>query len=169
MACAYLTDLATNIWKDLGEPADISVSYIQYKLVSNPFVGKLDNLISSCHTITSGSICPALTNKEQSIYALMYESDFWGQKLAKITAGQEIQWTRLEEGDSKITRVSSVEQGKLYKDMQRQTNEQLNYLVNVYRQNSSTARSVDFYTIDNNNWGSYWVNNFFITDNGNLY
>jgi hypothetical protein len=111
MSCsAYLTDLAASIFNDLGQPTDMSVAYIQSKLTSNAFLGKLNNLTTNCHTIA---------------------------------------FTTIQDGDSRITRVSSVDMARLYRDMQKELNAQLNSLTLAYRQSDSLGRSVNYLGIDN--------------------
>lgn len=161
MACAYLTDLATNIWNDIGQPTDTPVSYIQSKLISNPFLGKLNSLTANCFVIITGDILPALNTDEQGIYALMYEADFYTRKVNVLLNGTDIAWTTLKDGDSTITRSSIVDQARLYRDMQKQLNDQLRVIVAAYRQTNANARSVDFYS-QNNNWNGNWYNGGFM-------
>ena len=139
-----LTLLATQIYSDLGCPAGLSPGGIETKLASDPFIGKLNNLISMCYSGVSGNISPALDANEQSIYSLMYQTDYYTTKLNQTLNGTDISWTSLSEGDSRITRVSAVEQAKVYKDMSRQLNDQLQYLITTYRTNPMQPRSVEF-------------------------
>lgn len=150
MSCsAYLTDLSTAIWNDLGQPTDMPVSYIQSKLTSNAFLGKLNNLTTNCHTIVSGDISPVLDINEQSLYSLMYQADFYTTKVNNLMDGNAISFTTIQDGDSRITRVSSVDMARLYRDMQKELNAQLNSLTLAYRQADSLARSVNYLGIDN--------------------
>lgn len=144
MSCTSITDLATSIWNDLGQPSSISVSYIQSRLVSNSSLGQLNNLTQTCFSGISGSITPALSPDEQAIYAALYVRDYYTTKLSQVMNGYDTSFTRLTEGDSTIVRSSVSEMGKVYKDMQRQLNDQLQYLVSAYRTNPMQTRSVDF-------------------------
>jgi len=150
MACsAYLSDLSQNIWNDLGQPTDTPVSYIQSKLTSNGFLGKLNALTANCYTIIAGDISPVLGVDEQGIYALMYEQDFYARKLNVLANGTDIDWISIRDGESTITRSNIVDKMRIYRDMQKQLNDQLNKLVAAYRQDASTSKSVDYYSIDN--------------------
>lgn len=152
MACsAYLSDLSTVIWQDIGSPTDTPVSYIQSKLTSSTYLGQLNSLTANCFTIVSGDISPALGNEEQGIYAAMYEADFYTRKVNALMGGTDIAWTSLVDGDSRITRSSIVDQARLYRDMQKELNLKVKNLVSAYRQDNSNGRSVDFYDI-NNGW-----------------
>lgn len=144
MACAYITDLATLIYGDLGSPGDISVSSIQTKLVSSGFIGKLNNAISSCYSIVSGDISPELGVEEQAIYAQMYKSEYYSRKISSIFGGTDINWTTLKDGDSTITRSSQTEVGKLFKDLKRLSDEEMNKLIAAYRVNASSPSTIDY-------------------------
>jgi len=149
MACAAITDLATNIWNDLGQPTDTPVSYIQSKLISNAFLGQLNTLTANCYTIVSGDISPVLSTDEQGIYAMLYERDFYTRKVNVLANGTDIDWVVIKDGDSSISRSNIVDKMRVYRDMQAQLNNQLKVAVAAYRQDASNGQSVDFYGIDN--------------------
>jgi len=144
MPCADITNLAQSIWNDLGQPTDTSTSYIQSKLVSNAFIGKLNNLIFACFSGVSGDITPPLSTDQLGIYASLYEVDYWTTKLNTLLNGNDLSWTTLQDGDSRITRVSAVEQGRLYRDMQKQLMDQLNRQILAYNLGNSAPNSVDY-------------------------
>ena len=156
MDCAYITAMATNIWHDLGDPTDLSVSYIQSKLTSASFLGQLNVLLGECFTVSDGTISPALNLDQQGIYALMYEADFYTRKIAILAAGLSIPWVSIADGDSRIVRVSSVDLMRLYRDMQKNLNDQVNRLATTYRLDGTLARDVNFYNLVNGfgyGWG----------------
>jgi uncharacterized lipoprotein YehR (DUF1307 family) len=144
MACAYITDLATLIYNNLGAPSDLTISSIQTKLVSTGFLGKLNNKINTSYAIVSGDISPQLDTNEQAIYAQMYVSEYCVKKINAIIGGTEIAWTTVKDGDSTITRSSQTEMAKIYKDLKKQTDEELDKLVGSYRINASSPISVDY-------------------------
>ena len=144
MACAYITDLATLIYNNLGMPADVSVSSIQTKLVSVGFIGKLNNGISTSYSIVSGDISPDLGVNEQAIYAQMYASEYYSRKINQIIGGTDIYWTSIIDGDSKITRTSQAEIAKVFKDLKKQSEEELYKLISMYRVNASGPTTVDY-------------------------
>lgn len=148
-SCSSITDLATTIWNDLGQPSGQPVSYIQSKLVSQPYVGKLNNLISTCYAAVTGTICPALGEQEQGIYQSMYEMDYYTTKLNQTLAGLSPGVIELADGDSKIRFVNPVEQAKVYTTQQRMLNEQLFWQVSAYRGMAAQPSAVDMYTILN--------------------
>jgi len=157
MPCAYLTDLATFIWNDLGSPSDLSVPSIQTKLTSEAFLGQLNSLTANCYSLVTGDISPVLGNREQGIYAMMYEKDFYTRKLNQLMAGDAIMWTRVQDGDSSIVRSDLVNVARLYRDMQKQLDEQLNMVIGSYRKGRAMPSSVDYFTLTNSRWyyGAY--------------
>lgn len=150
MPCSpYLTDLATTIWNDLYQPSGQPVSYIQTKLVSPPYVGKLNNLISTCYESVTGDISPALGEQEQGIYLSMYEADYYTTKLNQVLAGLNPGVIELRDGDSMIRMTNPIEQAKVYTAQQRALNEQLFWQVSAYRGMAAQPSAVDMYTIVN--------------------
>ena len=159
MSCPlYVTALASQIWSDLGQPPDQPVSYIQTKLVSPSYVGQLSNLTSDCLVSVSGVIAPELDEAQQGLYRLMYEKDFYTTKMNQAMAGLAPGNGAIElvEGDSRIRLVNPVEMAKVYKEMQRQLMEQLQYAVATYRIDRCLPDSVIFPTIINLA-GSSWT------------
>lgn len=154
MACAYLTNLSQSIWNNLGQPSDQPVSYIQSKLISNAFLGQLNNLTTNCHIAVSGDIVPALDINEQALYSMMYEAAFYTQKANSLANGTDIAWVSIVDGDSRITKSSTVDFIRVYRDMQKQLNAQVNSLAYNYRQADALARSVNYLNIDSSWNGS---------------
>lgn len=153
MSCsAYLTDMADVIYTDLGSPTGQSVSYIQSKLVSPVYIGRLNNLIATCYTTISGDISPALGTDEQAIYSLLYESEWYTTKLNQTLAGLNPGIISIQDGDSRIVFTNTVEQAKVYKEMQKQTNDQLGLQVASYRQMQSQPSSINYPLIVNAPW-----------------
>ena len=154
MACASITDLATFIWNDLGQPIDQPVSYIQTKLINNAYLGKLGSLLALSFSGVSGYIAPELTAADKSVYALMYEKDYYTTKLNQTLAGLNPGVISLAEGDSRMVFVSPIDRARMYRDAQKQVNEDLQLLIASHRQNASLPVSVDYITIISNTTSS---------------
>lgn len=153
--------LATGIWvNSLGQPTSVSALTISGYFAQDYVVGQLNAKISTCYSGSNAgsgvnwAICPDLSDSELAILGYIYLSTYWTQKVASAAGagGVSDTFTVLREGDSTIQRTSSAELMKIYKDMARQANEQLNYLTNEYIRNgqgSVLPRSVDLFTIIN--------------------
>jgi hypothetical protein len=152
--CALITNLANQIWQDLGQPSDTPVSYIQSVLVGGASLGRFNALTANCYAIVAGDIVPAMGLEEQGIYTLMYEVDFYTRKINALTNGSDIDYVTIVDGDSRITRTSTLDKIRLLRDMQSQLQRQLRILLSSYRQGRSNARTVDFYDIDSS-WAGY--------------
>lgn len=149
MASEYLGVLSSGIWDDLSQPTGQPPAYIQAKLVSPAYVGKLNNLISTCYIAITGNIDPDLGEAEQGIYLSMYEMDYFTTKLNQTLAGLNPGIVELREGDSTIRFTNPVEQAKVYKEMQRQLSEQLFWQVSAYRGHAGQPSAVDTPNIAN--------------------
>lgn len=145
MSCpAYITNLANAIWNDIGQPSDQPVSYIQTKLIQPYYVGKLSTLTSDCFEVSGSQIVPQLDSQAQAIYGMMYEVDFYTTKLNQLLAGLNPGVVELAEGDSRMRFTNPVEQAKVYKEMQKQLNEQLQLLIGSYRSDKALPDSVNY-------------------------
>jgi hypothetical protein len=150
MACAYLTDLSTTVWQELGAPTDTPVSYIQSKFISQPFIGRFNSLTASCYSIVTGDIVPPLGNEQQGIYGQMFIVDYYTRKANALLNGTDVDYVTIVDGDSRITRATTLDRARLLSAMQKQAETQLGLLIASYRQGLSNARPVDFYNIDSN-------------------
>jgi hypothetical protein len=147
MSCNF-TDLATSIWHDIGEPTDISISYIQSKLVSTAFIGRLNTLLGVCHTVTDNEVSPDLDEDEQGIYSLMYQVEFYSRKVAQLAAGLDQGVISLADGDSRLVFTSVVDKQRLYRDMYREMLAELNKLATTYRVDKTIVEDVKYYNLD---------------------
>lgn len=145
MACSYILTLASGIWTDINSPTTTTVSYISGWLVSDQNIGKLNNTISACFSGDgAGCIGPDLGAEEQAIYGEIFKQQYWQKKIEENLGAGGIMWVDLGEGDSRIRRASPTEVAKVYKDMWKESNTNLNRMVDSYKINQSFARSNDF-------------------------
>lgn len=137
----------------MGSPAGLSALTISGYASQPSTLGRLNDLIGTCY---SGSgymgtgmpfdVSPPIYNSELAIIEGMIRAN-WYMQLATTMMGTsqtDIPWTNLREGDSQIGRANGWSLGKEYREMARQTIEQMNYLANAWSINRSYARSVDY-------------------------
>lgn len=147
---------ATGLWTDLGQPASLSALTISGYAVQPGTLGRLNTLIGTCYsgsglagTGLAFDTSPELTNTELSLIEGMFRVSYYNQ-LAMTMMGTnpaDIAWTSIAEGDSRIARGSSINVGKEYREMAKETQRELDRLVNSYVeavQGGSSPRSVDF-------------------------
>lgn len=160
MPCSpYLTDLALNIWLDLSQPTGQPPSYIQSKLVSQPYVGQLNNQLATCYTAVSGDISPALGDTEQGIYSLLYQYNYYSTQLNRVLQGLNPGVVSLADGDSRIVFTNPVDIARMYRDAAKEASANLIMQVSAYRQQASQPAAVDMpfvindlgYGVDGNN------------------
>lgn len=148
---------ATGIWETLGSPSSLSALTISGYAVQPSTLGRLNAMIGTCYSGTgylgTGTVfdaAPELTNSELALVEGMFRVG-WYSRLAQAMMGtspSEIPWASISEGDTKISRANPVNLGKEYRELAKDTQVHLNYLVNAYIQQvqgGSTPRSVDLY------------------------
>ncbi len=155
MSCAYLADLSQTIWLDLGQPSGQPPSYIQSRLVSQPYIGNLNNLLATCYVSVSGDIMPELGNTEQGIYSKLYQYDYYGTQLNRTLQGINPGIVSLQDGDSRIVFSNPVEVARIYRDARNTAYDEMVTLVGAWRQDKSQPNSVDMPLIVNGLGGEW--------------
>lgn len=127
----------------------MSVSYISGKLVSESFIGKLSSLTYKCYSVSGGCIIPALDAGEQSIYSLLFQSDFYNKQVSQYLGAAGVKKVvSVKEGDSSIQLVNSNEQAKTIRGLAKDYYEQAKEMADLYNRGLATAKDVKLYTID---------------------
>lgn len=144
MCDSYIIDLAGKIYEDIGEPSGMTPSYVQSKLVSNMFIGRLNILLSESHVIQTGNIYPELNTDEQAVYYEMYKADYYTKKSLEVlpTDANNIQWTSLKEGDTSISRTDVTKISSYYIKLAADSQAKINDLSSAYRFNRSLAQGI---------------------------
>jgi len=155
MSCEYIFALSTGIWLEIDGPSSISVASISGRLVSSGFLGQLDTRINGCHTVVSGCIQPPLNIEEQAIYEYMYLAGYYKKRSLQSFGSASpdnpmagIEWTRIQENDSVVSRANPNEIAKFWRTLYNDANIEVNRLVDLYKRNRSAASSVDYITIN---------------------
>lgn len=154
MSCS-LTDLANSIWFDLGQPSGQPPSYIQSRLVSAPYVGKLNNLLAECYTVVSGDISPTLGEDQQGIYSLLYITDYYTTQLNRTLQGINPGIISLRDGDSQISFSNPVDVSRMYRDARNSAMDELSTQVYAYRQMRSQPAGISMPIIVNDLGAGY--------------
>jgi hypothetical protein len=147
---------SSGLWQDLGSLPTLSALTISGYAVQPSTLGRLNTLIGTCYSGTGYmgtgipfDAAPDLSNTELAVIGAMFEVG-WYSQLAMTMMGVTpagLAWTALAEGDSRISRANAVNVGKEYREMSKEANLRLNYLVNAYHtevQGSSTPRDVSY-------------------------
>ena len=151
---ALIGEWASGIWISLGSPSTLSALTLSGYASQPNTLGTLNARLGTCF-LGSGlngtgyayMAQPLLTSAELAIVEGLFLVS-WYNQLAFATmgaGGTTIPWARLREGDSSIERSSPVNIGKEYREMAKDANQVLNYLVGAYLDNErGTASSVDY-------------------------
>lgn len=150
-----MSDLATTIFYDLGSPTGQPPSYIQSRLVSASYIGKLNNLLGTCYVAQSGCISPTPGEDAQGVYSSLYQYDYYSTQLNRTLQGiNGGSVTRMSDGDSTIVLTSPVEVARMYRDAKTAAYDEMMTLIGGYRGNNSQPSSIDFPMIVNDLGGA---------------
>jgi hypothetical protein len=140
-----LTNFVNNIYSELGEPSDYLPEKISSWFLDNANIGKLNNLIGTCFsgvaytnnkgTITGYAIEPAIRNDQLAIYKMLFDYEYFkseSRNMAKSSAIFGSDWTKLQEGDSSITKINKNEISKNLRTLSRDAKEDLDKAVKLY-------------------------------------
>ena len=145
---------ATGVWSNLGTPTTLSALTISGYAVQPNTLGTLNSRLGTSFVGTgvggtgaAYDAVPPLENRELAIIEGIFLIS-WYNQLAFATMGagnSSIPWSRIREGDESIERANPVNIGKEYREMSKEANLQLNYLIGAYLDNDrGTSASVDF-------------------------
>lgn len=142
--------MSNEIWFDLDEPVTPTTASISGWLVTN--TAKLNIEIDGCYSVdASGNYAPPFCPQVSGVYKQMYIIKNLESRIRKgldgsmyVTSGQSasMNWTKIEEGDSKITRASPAEMLKVLKSEKDSAKDDLENLIYTYRMNKSKALQV---------------------------
>lgn len=137
-----LTDLADNIFRNLGEPEEISIPNIAFWLVGR--IGELNTLINTTIVYDENleEFNPELTDEQAAIFGLMYSISYFTRFVRSSLGASAYDWSEISEGDTMIRRVSRNEVAKTYQQLRNQLQNELNDLVFFYKQNRAIPYSL---------------------------
>ncbi len=137
-----ITDLADHIFRNLGEPDDVSIPNISFWLEGR--IGELNNLINSTivYNPDTQDFDPELTDEQAVIFGLMYSISYFTRFVRSSLGAAAYDWSEVSEGDTTVRRVSRNEIAKTYQQLRNQLQTELNDLVFFYKQNRSTPYSL---------------------------
>lgn len=145
-----IEQMSQEIWEDLDEPISPTTASISGWLSVN--TSKFNVLVDGCYKVESGNFVPSFCSQESGIYKQMYIIKNLESRIRKgldgsmyVASGSSAanaNWTKLEEGDSKITRASPAEMMKVLKSEKDSAKEDLDDLVHKYNMNKAKPRQV---------------------------
>jgi hypothetical protein len=140
-----LEEFFNNVYLDIGEPSDYSVSRVSAWFLDISNLGKLNNLIGTCFEIkelqdnhcnvTGYEIYPYFKSDQLAIYKMLFDYEYFkgeARNVAKSSATKGSDWTDLREGDSSIKKINKNEISKNLRTMSRDAKEDLDKAVKMY-------------------------------------
>jgi hypothetical protein len=140
-----LTNFVNNIYAELGEPTDYLPEKISSWVLDNSNIGKLNNLIGTCFsgvayrntrgTITGYGIEPSMKNDQLAIYKMLFDYEYFrgeARNVAKSSNTFGSDWTKLQEGDSLITKINKNDISKNFRMLSKDAKEDLDKAVKMY-------------------------------------
>lgn len=149
-----VADIANEIYMDLGEPADLSVSAISYWVRAS--IGKLNSMIFENFALndtfeivdTDDGDGDSTTNAEINIDAVailkkMYVVHRYSVIIrSKLTAIDSDDVVEVQDQDSKVKRLNKTQIVKAVTSEKKQEEDELRYLINAYRTKSTNPKQV---------------------------
>ena len=141
--------MASSIMSELANPTDISVGYVSGWITSSGgMLGEI-NFRLSIYTYLTGD-GPTIENfgdQEEAIAHLFFKRDYYEKRsLAALTAST-IPWTNIKDGDSSITRESSVAISKAFGALYKSSDDQAKIAVANWKTSNTNLATVDAMTL----------------------
>lgn len=144
-----IVELATDMYRQVGQPSNLSVGFISGWIVYSGNLGDLNNKLGTsfylsgdapCITDAGGGFGP----EEADIYTLMYKSEFYESASLGVLANGASLWISLSEGDTKVTRMDVSKLSAAYLALNNQSNQFLRLAIHDYKLRITVPQSVGF-------------------------
>lgn len=127
-----VASIADEIFRELGEPDDITVPTISFWLTSN--IGKLNNLIDAEYEIVDSEISPELEEDEKAIYKTLYFIYYYNRQVSKnLGAAAYTSVMEVKEGNRTVKRTNKNDIAKTYRGLVADYNDELQAQVLNYK------------------------------------
>ncbi len=128
-----LVDVADEIFRELGEPDDITIPTVSFWLTSN--VGSFSGLLNTDIIIVNSEFSPELTNEQKDIYKNVYTIYYWTRQVNKnLGAAAYDSFSQIKEGDRTVIRTNKNEIAKSFTTLMRAAKDDLDKKLLLYRQ-----------------------------------
>lgn len=144
-----IVDVADEVYRELGEPADISIASVAYWLRTN--IGKLNVLLNKPYLISETTLeiyssdetkDPFGINEKaifKKIYTVYYYERLFRNALGAASTDSTIE---IDQNGFRAKRVNKNELAKTYSDLKKQSDEALKMLLDKYELNEVTPLQV---------------------------
>lgn len=141
-----ILSLASGIYQSIGSPTSQSVGFISGWLTSSGgMLGEVNTKLDTCFYISGDAPCIAggFGPDEMYITTLVYQANYYESRALNALASIGTPWTNMKEGDTSITRESSVNISKQYLAMHANAVDQTRISMRDYKLNRTIPGTVD--------------------------
>ena len=150
-----VVDIADEVYRELGSPADLSIPAIAFWLRTN--IGSLNNHINTSFVINSTSyeieqdttnsegtaVTLEIAEEEKSIFKKMYMIHYYDTKIrANIISISSDSVISVTDDGSSVTKINKNEVSKMLGGIKKQEFEELKNLINQYNLNKAAPLQV---------------------------
>jgi hypothetical protein len=138
----YIASIAQEIFEELGEPSDFSISAIAAWLRRN--IGGLGNFLNESFSINDQGleISPALNDVQKYIFKKMYNVYYFDLKIKSVGSLATTDFITIKDDIGSVQKVNKNEVLKNYISIRKQEYDELKGLVYQYRNNESSPVQV---------------------------
>jgi len=136
-----IIDLASEIYRELDTPDDVSVPQIAFWLENN--IGQLNLLLGAEIEYADHVFTPELSIEEANIYKYIYLLKYYSSKIRTSLGASSYDFIEIKEGDTSIKKASKNEIAKTYKSLRDSYSLELKSLVSEYKRKSCYPESFD--------------------------
>jgi hypothetical protein len=131
----YIASIAQEIFEELGEPSDFSISAIAAWLRRN--IGGLNNFLNESFSINDQGleISPALNDIQKYIFKKMYNVHYFDLKIKSVGSLATTDFVTIKDDIGSVQKVNKNEVLKNYISIRKQEYEELKGLANQYHSN----------------------------------
>ena len=138
-----IVDIADEIFRELNQPTDVSIPQIAFWIRVN--VGSLNNLIHSEYAIdtTTLEISPDPAIEEKSILKKLYNIHYYDLKLRSSLGATSLDTIiEVTSDGSTVRKVNRNETSKIYLNLKKQEQFELNREISSYKMTKSSPNQV---------------------------
>ena len=145
-----VVDIANEIYRELGEPIDLSLPPILFWIRAN--VGDLNNYLNENYVIhprtlelekIENGLVIEIGEEEKGILKKMYYVHYYAVLLrSTLGAASSDSVIEIQTDDTRVRKINKNELGKTYSSLKQQEVEELQKLISAYKSRKSTPRQV---------------------------
>ena len=105
-------------------------------------LGNINNLISTTYQLRGNDSAPQLGLEEASIAGMLYLSSYYQRKVTSNLGAAAYDWSRVEEADSVVQKVSRNEIAKTYMQLKKDNDARLDKSIGLYKKNQCIPASL---------------------------